>query len=178
MSAGGAAAGEIVLVRPYRGLQECFMSRRSKAREVVLQMLFQVDLNPDVSSSTIRTQMQERLEEADLVEFAWGLYAGVIEFKTLIDDKIQAIAPHWKLSRMAATDRNVLRLGAFELIQTDCPLRVVINEALELARKFGTDQSAQFVNGVLDKLVPAEKRPSSEPTLPAVTENDAAPSSE
>ncbi len=144
------------------------MSRRSKAREVVLQMLFQVDLNPDVSTSTIREQMQERLEDAELVEFAWGLYAGVVKFKAMLDEKIQTIAPHWKLSRMAATDRNVLRLGAFELIQTDCPLKVVINEALELARKFGSDQSAQFVNGVLDKLVPADKRPPSEPNVPAV----------
>lgn len=144
------------------------MSRRSKAREVVLQMLFQVDLNPDVSTSTIREQMQERLEDAELVEFAWGLYAGVVKFKAMLDEKIQTIAPHWKLSRMAATDRNVLRLGAFELIQTDCPLKVVINEALELARKFGSDQSAQFVNGVLDKLVPADKRPASEPNIPAV----------
>jgi transcription antitermination protein NusB len=136
------------------------MSRRSKAREVVLQMLFQVDLNPDVSTSTVRAQMQERLEDQEAVDFAWGLYAGVVEFRSMLDEKIQTIAPHWKLSRMAATDRNVLRLGAFELIQTDCPLKVVINEALELARKFGSDQSAQFVNGVLDKLVPVEKRPS------------------
>ena len=154
------------------------MSRRSKAREVVLQMLFQVDLNPDVSTATIREQMQERLEDAELVEFAWGLYAGVVKFKAMLDEKIQTIAPHWKLSRMAATDRNVLRLGAFELIQTDCPLKVVINEALELARKFGSDQSAQFVNGVLDKLVPADKRPASEPNIPAVdgVVNDSSPS--
>lgn len=154
------------------------MSRRSKAREVVLQMLFQVDLNPDVSSATIRTQMQERLEDAELVEFAWGLYAGVVEFKTMLDEKIQTIAPHWKLSRMAATDRNVLRLGAFELIQTDCPLRVVINEALDLARKFGTDQSAQFVNGVLDKLVPAEKRPASGTEVPAIDAPPTPPAAE
>jgi len=144
------------------------MSRRSKAREVVLQMLFQVDLNPEVSSSTVREQMRERLEEADLVDFAWGLYAGVVEFRSMLDEKIQTIAPHWKLSRMAATDRNVLRLGAFELIQTDCPLKVVINEALDLARKFGTDQSAQFVNGVLDKLVPADKRTASHPEITAI----------
>jgi len=134
-------------------------------------MLFQVDLNPDVSSSTIRTQMHERLEEADLVEFAWGLFSGVLKFQGMLDEKIQTIAPHWKLSRMAATDRNVLRLGAFELIQTDCPLKVVINEALDLARKFGTDQSAQFVNGVLDKLVPSEKRPPSAPELRAIPAN-------
>jgi N utilization substance protein B len=134
------------------------MSRRSKAREIVLQMLFQLDLNPDVELTTVRRMIEERLEDADLTAFAWGLFAGVLEFRSLLDEKIQTIAPHWKLSRMAATDRNTLRLGAFELIQTDTPIRVVINEALDLARKYGSDQSAQFVNGVLDKLIPAEKR--------------------
>jgi len=146
-----------------RAIFEWFMARRSKAREVVLQMLFQVDLNPDVDLPTVRGMIEERLEDTDLRVFAWGLFTGVLEFRTLLDERIQAIAPHWKLFRMAATDRNVLRLGAFELIQTDTPLRVVINEGLELARKFGSDQSAQFVNGVLDKLVPAEKRPNAEP---------------
>jgi transcription antitermination protein NusB len=134
------------------------MSRRSKAREIVLQMLFQLDLNPDVELTTVRRMIDERLEDADLSAFAWGLFAGVLEFRSLLDEKIQTIAPHWKLSRMAATDRNTLRLGAFELIQTETPIRVVINEALDLARKYGSDQSAQFVNGVLDKLIPAEKR--------------------
>jgi N utilization substance protein B len=138
------------------------MARRTKAREIALQMLFQIDLNPEVGRSTIRTMIDERLEESDLADFAWGLFTGVMEFRDLLDEKIQTIAPHWKLSRMAATDRNTLRLGAFELIQTDTPIRVVINEALELARRFGTDQSAQFVNGVLDKLVPPEKRQSGE----------------
>jgi N utilization substance protein B len=142
------------------------MSRRSKAREVVLQMLFQVDLNPDVERDTVRAMIEERLEDKELSDFAWGLFAGVLEFQSLLDEKIQTIAPHWKLSRMAATDRNTLRLGAFELIQTTTPMRVVINEALELARKFGSDQSAQFVNGVLDKLVPSEKRVASEPEEP------------
>ncbi|MBX3440823.1 MAG: transcription antitermination factor NusB [Planctomyces sp.] len=134
------------------------MARRSKAREVVLQMLYQVDLNSDVPREAIRLMMAERLDEPELLEFAWGLFTGVLEFRTLLDEKIQTIAPHWKLSRMPATDRNTLRLGAFELIQTTTPHRVVINEALELARKFGNQQSAQFVNGVLDKLVPPEKR--------------------
>jgi transcription antitermination protein NusB len=138
------------------------MSRRSKAREIVLQMLFQLDLNPDVELATVRSMIEERLEDADLSAFAWGLFTGVLEFRSLLDDKIQTIAPHWKLSRMAATDRNTLRLGAFELIQTDTPIRVVINEALDLARKYGSDQSAQFVNGVLDKLIPAEKRTKTE----------------
>lgn len=134
------------------------MARRSKAREVVLQMLFQVDLNPDVDGRMVGEMIRERLDEPDLREFAWVLFAGVMEWRPQLDEKIQSIAQNWKLSRMAGTDRNVLRLGAFELLQTGTPHRVVIDEALDLARKFGSDQSAQFVNGVLDKLVPPEKR--------------------
>lgn len=143
------------------------MARRSKAREVALQMLFQIDLNPDVAPAAVRAMIDERLDDKSLAEFAWSLYQGVLEFRDLLDERIQVIAPHWKLSRMAATDRNVLRLGAFELVQTKTPHRVVINEALDLARKFGSDQSAQFVNGVLDKLVPAERR-ASDPQMPVV----------
>jgi N utilization substance protein B len=134
------------------------MSRRSKAREIVLQMLYQVDLNPDVDGRTVKNMIAERLEDEETLGFAWSLFAGVMECRAQLDERIQAVATNWKLFRMAATDRNCLRLGAFELIHTDTPHRVVIDEALELAKKFGSDQSAQFVNGVLDKLVPPEKR--------------------
>ncbi|MGD9858253.1 MAG: transcription antitermination factor NusB [Planctomycetaceae bacterium] len=137
------------------------MSRRSKAREVALQMLFQVDLNPDVDAKAVAGMIGERLPDAELREFAWVLFSGVREYRALIDEKIESIAENWKLSRMAATDRNCLRLGAFELLQTGTPHRVVIDEALDLARKFGNAQSAPFVNGILDKLVPPEKRAAS-----------------
>ena len=76
----------------------------------------------------------------------------------MLDARIEAVAANWTLGRMAPTDRNVLRLGAFELLYTETPHRVVIDEAIELARLFGTANSPQFVNGILDKLVPAEKR--------------------
>lgn len=134
------------------------MARRSKAREVVLQMLYQVDLNPDVGMQTVAGMIGERLSDDDVCKFAWFLFTGVMEYRAQLDARIQSVAENWKLSRMAATDRNVLRLGAFELIQTDTPHRVVIDEALELAKKFGNAQSPQFVNGVLDKLVPPERR--------------------
>jgi transcription antitermination protein NusB len=134
------------------------MARRSKAREIALQMLFQVDLNPDVDGRTVRAMIAERLPDHDLQLFAWQLFAGVMEFRPQLDEQIQAVAHNWKLSRMAGTDRNCLRQGAFELLHTDTPHRVVIDESLELAKKFGSEQSAQFVNGVLDKLVPPEKR--------------------
>ena len=134
------------------------MARRSKAREVAVQMLFQIDLNPDVDPREIREMVDEEIPDMDLREFAWRLFVGTREARPMLDAKIQAVVANWSLKRMAATDRNVMRLGLFELLHTDTPHRVVLDEAIELARVFGSSQSAQFVNGILDKLVPAEKR--------------------
>ena len=145
--------------------------RRHQAREVALQMLFQKDLNPDVSPDMIREQMQEMLENNEqLCRFAWSLFAGTIESLKVIDQKIESVAANWTVSRMPPTDRNAIRLGAFELLFTDTPHPVVIDEALELAKSFGTAQSASFVNGILDKLVPAARRTT---TFPKATESDA-----
>ena len=127
-------------------------------------MLYQVDLNPDVDPQTVAQMLRDRLQDDELREFAWVLFSGVMEYRAMLDEKIEDAADNWKLFRMAATDRNCLRLGAFELLQTATPPGVVIDEALELARKFGSDQSAAFVNGILDKLVPPEKRSSSNPS--------------
>ncbi|SFI40670.1 transcription antitermination factor NusB [Planctomicrobium piriforme] len=134
------------------------MSKRSKARQVAVQMLYQVDLNPDVGGKTVREMIDERLNDQPIRDFAWGLFAGVMEHRPQLDDRIQAVAENWKLNRMAATDRAVLRLGAFELQHTTTPVGVVIDEAVELAKKFGSRQSSQFVNGILDRLIPAERR--------------------
>ncbi len=134
------------------------MARRTKAREIALQMLFQHDMNPDVGAKTVRLQIAERLKDESLRKFAWELYAGTMESRPQIDARIESAAENWDLSRMAATDRNTLRLGVFELYFTDTPHQVVIDEAVELARKFGSAQSAQFVNGLLDRLIPEEKR--------------------
>ena len=128
-------------------------------------MLYQVDLNPDVDPQTVAQMLRDRLQDDELRDFAWVLFSGVMEYRAMLDEKIEAVADNWKLFRMAATDRNCLRLGAFELLQTATPHGVVIDEALELARKFGSDQSAAFVNGLLDKLVPPEKRSSSDSSL-------------
>lgn len=134
------------------------MARRSKAREVAVQMLYQIDLNPEVDPRSVRAMMDEALEDPDLREFAWRLFIGVREARPMLDAKIQSVAANWSLKRMAPTDRNVMRLGLYELLNTDTPHRVVLDEAIELARVFGSSQSAQFVNGILDKLVPAAKR--------------------
>ena len=143
------------------------MARRSKAREVCLQMLFQADVNPDIDTQTVQGMIREQLSSEALSLFAWQLFTGVMEIRSVLDARIQEVAENWSLSRMAPTDRNVLRLGAFELLHTETPLRVVIDEAIDLARKFGTAQSPQFVNGILDKLVPIEKKQSDESETPS-----------
>lgn len=141
------------------------MARRSKAREVALQMLFQCDLNRDVDGRMVAEMVRELLPEDDLRDFAMRLFSGTIENRDLLDTRIQQIATNWKLFRMAATDRNVLRLGAYELLYLETPPNVAIDEALELAKKFGSEASAQFVNGILDKLVPARGTAAAPPKL-------------
>ena len=118
-------------------------------------MLFQMDLNPDVDPRDVREMIRERLSSESLEDFAWSLFVGVMESRTEIDASIAAIADNWALNRMASTARNTLRLGTFELLHTTTPPRVGIDESIELAKRFGTAQSAQFVNGVLDQLVPS-----------------------
>lgn len=134
------------------------MSRRHKAREVVVQMLYQLDLNEDVAADAVRAMIQEELRDEAVARFAWGLFAGVMETRKQLDERIASAAANWSLSRMPPTDRNVLRLGAYELLFTDTPHRVVIDEALELAKTYGTAQSSAFVNGILDRMVPSERR--------------------
>ena len=133
-------------------------SRRTRAREVAMQMLYQRDLNPDASIDLVHSMIAEELREPPLQEFAWSLFSGVVEWRTQIDQHLEELAANWQLSRMAPTDRNILRLGAYELLHTETPHRVVIDEAIEMAKKFGSVQSFQFVNGILDRLIPAEKR--------------------
>lgn len=127
------------------------MSKRSRAREVVLQVLYQYDLNPSEDLQALDTFLFGRLHgEKSLVEFARSLVQGVLRNRAELDELLEKRAANWTLARMAATDRNILRLGAYEILYTETPPRVVINEAVELAKRFGARQSPQFVNGVLD----------------------------
>jgi len=132
--------------------------RRHQAREVVIQMLYQLDLNPDATHGSIRGQIQAALPDESLNRFAWDLFAGVTENLVSLDQSITAVAANWAVSRMPATDRNAIRLGAYELIHTDTPASIVIDEALELAKSFGGANSVGFVNGILDRLIPEAKR--------------------
>ncbi len=129
------------------------MPRRSRAREVVFQILYQEDLNPPGDPDAADRLLARRLDSEELVDFAQGLMAGVRRHRAEIDELIERTAAHWSLQRMAATDRNVLRLGAYEVLYSDTPDRVAVNEAVELAKRFGSAQSASFVNGILDRLM-------------------------
>jgi len=133
------------------------MSNRSRAREVALQALFQEDLNPRDSRDELAPFVEARLKEPALRDFATALVLGVLRNQGELDVLLESKANNWSLSRMAATDRNVLRLGAYEIRYADTPARVAINEAIELAKRFGNKQSSQFVNGILDKLIPRDK---------------------
>jgi len=130
------------------------MSRRSRAR---LQVLYQDDLNADQPEDIRLRFINSRLNhDRVLIEFALQLLEGVRKHQAEVDERLEETARNWRLSRMAATDRNVLRLGAYEILFTDTPDRVVINEAIELAKRYGTNNSSQFVNGVLDRLMSRE----------------------
>lgn len=131
------------------------MSRRSRAREVVLQILYQDDVNPDRRLVDDEDFLRRRLQDdAELIEFAKSLLSGVRRNRGELDPMITARASNWSLARMAVTDRNVLRLGAYEILFADTPPRVAINEAVDLAKRFGAKQSPQFVNGILDRFLP------------------------
>jgi len=131
------------------------MLRRSRAREVAFQVLYQDDLNPRNNPAEADRLIERRLRADDMIAFARELVSGVRRNRAEVDAMLEGIAANWSLKRMAATDRNVLRLGAYELLHTDTPPRVAVDEAVELAKRFGSAQSSQFVNGILDKVMQA-----------------------
>lgn len=128
------------------------MNRRSRAREVALQILFEDDVNPRATVEELTSFVHARLKSPEMEEFCLSLILGVRRNQGELDALLNDIAENWTVHRMAATDRNVLRLGAYELLYTETPYKVAINEAIELAKRFGNANSANFVNGILDKL--------------------------
>ena len=129
------------------------MSRRSRAREVALQILFEDDVNPRTTVAETKSFLSGRLNNPELEEFCLSLILGVRRNQHELNDLLGKTADNWSLDRMAATDRNVLRLGAYEILYTDTPGRAAINEAVELAKRYGSANSAPFVNGILDKFL-------------------------
>jgi N utilization substance protein B len=131
------------------------MSRR-KAREMALQTLYQLDFNPTEPDQALATAVEEAGDiDTKTRDYAWVLVSGATANRAAIDEIIAAASAEWKLDRMASVDRNIARLAIYELRFGSEPLSpgVVINEAVELAKTFGTDDSSRFVNGILGSLV-------------------------
>ncbi|WP_435006944.1 transcription antitermination factor NusB [Tundrisphaera lichenicola] len=143
------------------------MTRRTRGREIALQVLYQLEQNPGQGPEEADVFIQRRLREPKLCAFASTLIEGVREHQPRIDALISEVAENWRLDRMAAIDRNILRLGAYELLYCpeSVPAKVAINEALELAKRYSTAQSSRFVNGILDRLQVAGAGQSSTATV-------------
>ena len=155
------------------------MTRRSRAREVALQLLFQRDANPTVPRPVIDRFARDRLGNPDAEAFCLGLYDGVLRHLPDIDARVTAASENWKLHRMAASDRTVLRLGTYEIAfaQPPTPGPVALDEAIELARRYGSKDSPGFVNGVLDKVFRThteQQKPAASPPPPAPSPEPAA----
>jgi N utilization substance protein B len=138
-------------------------TRRTKARERALQALYQIDVAAtDLDEALARFWPSFEPVEREVRETAEALVRGVAEHRREIDDSIETVSVNWRLDRMAKVDRNVLRLAVFELLwRPDVPVKVCINEAIELGKKYGSESSAAFVNGVLDRIaagLPADRR--------------------
>ena len=128
------------------------MGVRRKSREFALQMLFQADLGRQNAEQVRESFWRERPEaEAEVREFTEDIFRLAMERMAEIDTLIAAHAQHWRMERMSAVDRNILRAAVAELMGfPQTPPAVVINEALEVARKFSSPESIHFINGVLD----------------------------
>jgi transcription antitermination protein NusB len=129
---------------------------RHRARQQALQLLFQWDVRRTPVEDIVRGYYDSLLVSEETFakprpdEFAEGLLRGVIEELAGIDERIARNAAHWRLERMPVVDRNILRIAVYEMLRTDTPPAVIIDEALELARRFSGEESVHFVNGVLD----------------------------
>lgn len=137
------------------------MGHRRRARECALQILFQIDLVGDTPADALAKFWAGREASDEARRFAEELVRGVSAQREAIDRRIGAAARHWRLERMARVDRNVLRVAVFELVAGEDPPAVVIDEAIEVAKRFGGQDSGGFVNGVLDTIqdrLVAEKR--------------------
>lgn len=131
------------------------MSRRT-ARETALQVLYQIDLTGETNNvvSIIENWANEFAVPPKNLPFINQLVVGTLDNKKDIDNKIQSYAHEWSLDRMSVVDRNIMRLAIYEMLYcAEIPQKVTLNEAIEIAKKFGGEDSARFINGILDKIM-------------------------
>ena len=131
------------------------MGSRRKARECALQMLFAIDVAETVPEKLVRwywSDLSDAGFDQPTEEFASQLVLGTAKNQPKVDERIKSRAEHWRISRMAIVDRNILRLAVYEFLFEKTPHTVIINEALEIARRFSTYEATQFINGILDAI--------------------------
>ena len=129
------------------------MGLRRKARECALQMLYEVDMTEADPRQVLQAYWSENRVPDSVRRYADRLLIGAGENQKAIDQRIEARSTNWRLERMGRVDRNILRMGVYELLfEPETPHRVVINEAIEIAKKYGSEDAAQFVNGILDAI--------------------------
>src|SRR5881409_1363969 len=153
------------------------MGSRRKARECALQMLFAADVSGTRADELVRiywTELGDADVEESAREFATRLATGTLSHLQELDERIRSRAEHWRISRMAVVDRNILRLAVYEFLFEPTPRTVAINEALEIARRFSTYEATQFINGILDAIKRDldEESPETEAALAASEEDD------
>lgn len=128
-------------------------------RTVVFQILYQEELNPGSQATLSESYITQELPRSEsLRKFARQLLDNTIEHREAIDEQLATYSRNWTLARMSPTDRSILRLATSEILCLDTPKPIVINEAIELAKKFGTKDSPAFINGILDQVQPATER--------------------
>lgn len=127
---------------------------RSQAREAALKALYVLDLRPECSPEELEELLREEVRTDEARKFARALVDGTRQHQAEIDREVETVAHNWKLRRMAVVDRNVIRLGAYELLfcRDEIPPAVAIDEAVTIAKKFSSRESGAFVNGILDKI--------------------------
>lgn len=131
------------------------MGSRRKARECALQMLFAIDVTENSPDALVRmfwSELNDSDFDKETEEFATNIVLGACKNLAQVDERIKSRAEHWRISRMAIVDRNILRLAVYEFLFETTPHTVIINEALEIARRFSTYEATQFINGILDAI--------------------------
>ncbi len=133
------------------------MKPRTRARAVALQVLYETDMSSHLPGSALATRLEEDPLSDDLAEFARKIIFGVLSLTHDLDQLIAKYAPEWPLDQIAAIDRNILRIAFWEFaVSRETPVKVAINEAVELAKLYGSDSAPRFVNGVLGTLAEHE----------------------
>lgn len=127
--------------------------RRRKARELALKMLYQMEVNGDNAEAALAQYLSIFPYQNDIAVYARTLLAGVKGERETLDRYIEAASEHWKLNRITYVDRNILRVAIYEMLfSLDVPPKVAMDEAIEMGKKFGTEESKDFINGILDRI--------------------------